>query len=63
MTDAMKHSLPIAEYRLPIYIEWDKQNFPCPHNPEGWVAYHNCLVAQDFLDNNPEDKLDWEENQ
>jgi hypothetical protein len=36
--------LPMAEYRYPIYVEWDKSGYKCPHNSNGWVAWYNNLV-------------------
>lgn len=56
-------SMNMSEYRLPIYKEWDKQNRPCPHNKNGWVAWHKELVTEEFLKNYSEDKLDNKDNQ
>ena len=35
----IEKGVPIKDYCYSIYIEWDKRNIPCPHNPNGWVAY------------------------
>ena len=42
----------LVEYRLPVWVEWDRLGLPCPHNTNGWVAYHNQLGGMssgDFL--------------
>jgi hypothetical protein len=64
MTNKQLHavSLPLEEYRLPIYIAWDKAGHKCPHNSLGWVAYHNELVAEKFLETYDEITLDLKDN-
>jgi len=44
-------SLPIEEYRLPIYKEWDKRGYKCPKNKDGWIAYHKVLLLQKLEEN------------
>lgn len=51
-------SLPLVEYRLPIYKTWDEKGYLCPHNPGGWVAYHNDMISEHFLDNEEENAID-----
>jgi hypothetical protein len=29
----------IFDYVRPIYKQWDKDGYPCEHNPKGWVAW------------------------
>ena len=47
MTDKIEViSLPISEYRIPIYQQWDKDKRVCPHNSAGWMAYHLQLLKE-----------------
>lgn len=39
-------SLPISEYRIPIYKEWDRVGYKCPYNSNGWMAYHLQLSKE-----------------
>lgn len=59
---AKQYTFPLSEYRLPIYERWDEKKVPCPHNPNGWVAYHYELAAESFLENYSEEQLDIADN-
>ena len=32
--------LPLHEFAIPIYQEWDRKGFPCPRHPDGWLAFN-----------------------
>jgi hypothetical protein len=42
-------TIPFVERALQIWEEWDLTGKPCPHNKNGWLAFHQNLAHEQML--------------